>query len=122
VGILDDEALRRLRLLAEDLGMSVLVEAHDGDELARATRSGALLVGINNRDLRDFTTRLETTLELIDRVPQGTTVVSESGIRTREDVELLAAAGVGAILVGEALLKDADPGSAARRLTGVAKA
>ena len=121
VGILDDAALRGLGLLAEDLGMSVLVEAHDRRELDRAIESGASLVGINNRDLRDFSTRLETTLELIDRVPQGTTVVSESGIRTREDVERLAGAGVHAILVGEALLKDADPGSAARRLAGVAK-
>jgi indole-3-glycerol phosphate synthase len=121
VGILDREALRGLRALAEELGMAVLVEAHDGDELDRAIESGASLVGINNRDLRDFSTRLETTLELMPRVPGGVTVVSESGIRARADVERLAAAGVDAILVGEALLKDADPGSAAGRLVGVEK-
>jgi indole-3-glycerol phosphate synthase len=122
VRILEREALRGLRILAEDLGMSVLVEAHDAAELDRAVDSGASLVGINNRDLRDFSTRLETTLELIGRVPAGVTIVSESGIRTRGDVERLAAAGVDAVLVGEALLKDADPGAAARRLTGVGKA
>jgi indole-3-glycerol phosphate synthase len=122
VRILDRDTLRGLRTLAEELGMAVLVEAHDADELDRAVDAGASLVGINNRDLRDFTTRLETTLELVGRVPQGVTVVSESGIRTRADVERLAAAGVDAILVGEALLKDVDPGSAARRLVGVAKA
>jgi indole-3-glycerol phosphate synthase len=121
VRILDGERLRGLRLLAEELGMGVLVEAHDDEELDRALESGASLVGINNRDLRDFTTRLETTLELMERVPPDVTIVSESGIRTRADVERLAGAGVDAILVGEALLKDPDPGSAAHRLVGVAR-
>jgi indole-3-glycerol phosphate synthase len=121
VRILDRDALRSLRTLAEGLGMSVLVEAHDAEELDRAIDSGASLVGINNRDLRDFSTRLETTLELVGRVPPGVTTVSESGIRTRADAERLAAAGVDAILVGEALLKDEDPGAAAGRLVGVEK-
>ncbi|MEX1257069.1 MAG: indole-3-glycerol phosphate synthase TrpC [Gemmatimonadota bacterium] len=119
VRILDDRELRELRLLAEGLGMAVLVEAHDGEELERALASGASLVGINNRDLRNFTTRLETTLDLLERVPEGIVLVSESGIRTSDDVRRLGARGVHAVLVGESLLRAPDPGAAARELVGI---
>ncbi len=118
-GILDVETLRGLRVLAEDLGIAALVEAHDAEELMRTLESGASIVGINNRDLRDFTTRLDTTLALIPGVGAGVTVVSESGIRSRADVEKLSAAGVDAVLVGEALLRERDPASKARELVGV---
>jgi indole-3-glycerol phosphate synthase len=119
VRILADRELRELRLLAEGLGMAALVEVHDGEELARALASGATLVGINNRDLRSFTTRLDTTLELLDRVPDGVVLISESGIRTAADVERLGAHGVDGVLVGETLLRAADPGAAAGALAHI---
>jgi indole-3-glycerol phosphate synthase len=119
VRILDDADLRDLRACAEGLGMAALVEAHDEAELDRAVASGASLVGINNRDLGTFTTRIETTLDLLGRVPLGTAVVSESGIQRAEEVRRLGAAGVDAILVGEALLRAPDPGAAARGLVGM---
>jgi indole-3-glycerol phosphate synthase len=120
VRILDDESLNRLHTAATALGMSVLVEVHDEVELERALAIGAELIGINNRDLSSFTTDVGTTLRLLQDVPDDVVVVSESGIRTRADVERLGAAGVDAILVGEALLAAADPKAAAAGLTGVA--
>lgn len=121
VRILEDGPLRDLRLLAEDLGMTALVEVHDAREMERALTSGASVIGINNRDLRTFSTRLETTLDLLDGVPDPVLLVSESGIRTREDVERLAGAGVDAILVGESLLREEGPGAKARELGTVQK-
>lgn len=121
VRILEDGPLRDLRLLAEDLGMTALVEVHDAGEMERALTSGASLIGINNRDLRTFSTRLETTLDLLDGFPDSHLLVSESGIRTREDVERLAGAGVDAILVGESLLREEGPGAKARELGTVQK-
>ena len=118
VRILDDARLRGLRELAESLGMSVLVEAHDAAELERALRSGARVVGINNRDLATFKTTLDTTFSLLSALPSDMVVVSESGIRTAADVERLGRAGVDAVLVGEALLREPDPGAAARALSG----
>ncbi len=121
VRILEDRELRELRELAEALGMSALVEAHDADEVERALASGAGILGVNNRDLRTFTTRLETTLERIPGVPPEVVFVSESGIRTRADVEQLGGAGVDAVLVGESLLRAPDPAEAAGALVGVPK-
>jgi indole-3-glycerol phosphate synthase len=117
VRILDDQALRELRLLAESLGMGVLVEAHDRDEVARAVASGARILGINNRDLATFVTDLQVTLDLLDAVPSEVVLVSESGIRTGGDAARLAARGVDAILVGEALVRAPDPGALARDLS-----
>jgi indole-3-glycerol phosphate synthase len=122
VRILDDGMLQELRLLAEELGMAALVEAHDAEEMDRALASGAKIIGINNRDLRTFTTRLETTLDLLVGIPESVVLVSESGIRTREDVERLGAAGIDAVLVGESLLREDEPGEKARELSGVQKA
>ncbi len=119
VGILGDSPLTELRLQAEELGMTALVEVHDADEMARALDSGASVIGINNRDLRGFTVRLETTLSLLDSVPDSVILVSESGIRTRSDVEVLAQAGVDAVLVGEALLRAPVPGKMVSELSGV---
>lgn len=116
--ILPGDALAALRADAVALGLDVLVELHDADQLPRVLDSGATLVGINNRDLRTFTTRLEHTFELLPRVPTGVAVVSESGIRTHSELELLGAAGVRAVLVGESLMRAADIGAALDALLG----
>lgn len=116
--ILEEQELREGIALAASLGMAALVEVHDGGELDRALRAGAALVGINNRDLATFRTDLAVTLELAPRVPAGVTVVSESGIRSRGDVERLLGAGVRAFLVGEALMKATDPAEKLRELQG----
>lgn len=119
VRLLDDEVLRRLQAEARAWGMAALVEVHDRRELARALDTGAEIVGINNRDLATFRTDLGTTLELIEEVPDGVSVVSESGIRTRADVDRLAAAGVDGILVGETFLRAPDPEEVVRLLASV---
>jgi indole-3-glycerol phosphate synthase len=116
VRILDDRELRELREEAESLGMGVLVEAHDGKEVDRALASGARILGINNRDLATFRTSLETTFQLLERVPDEVILVSESGIRTGEEVARLGEAGVDAILVGETLVRSGDPEAMAREL------
>jgi len=116
--ILSDEALEMLARKARALGLSVLVEIHDEAELGRALDAGASLIGINNRNLQTFETSLDVTLELLPRVPRDVTVVSESGIRTPEDVDRLGAAGVHGILVGESILRAPAPGVAAAVLTG----
>lgn len=118
VRILDDEALRRLRERAESLGMSALVEVHDRDELERALEAGARIVGINNRDLSTFETRLDVTVGLADDVPGDVVLVSESGIRTAEDVERVGEAGADAVLVGQSLLEQPDPGAGVAELAG----
>lgn len=117
--VLGDAELRRLVDAVERWGMDALVEVHTETELERALAAGARLVGVNNRDLRTFETSLEVTLRLAPRVPPDVTLVSESGIRRRSDVERVAAAGVDAVLVGEGLVTAEDPGAAARRLVGV---
>ena len=115
---LDDCHLRSLYREILDLGMTPLVELHDAEHLQRVLDLGATLIGINNRDLRTMTTDLDHVLRLFDRVPAECVVVAESGIRTRADVERLERAGIGAMLVGESLLRSADPGAAAALLLG----
>ena len=122
VRILDDEVLQRLIAEAEALGMAALVEVHDELELKRALEVGAGIIGINNRDLATFTTDLDTTIRLLEGVPEDIFVVSESGIRVLEDVNRLGCAGVDAVLVGESLLRASDPGAAAQELARVPKA
>jgi indole-3-glycerol phosphate synthase len=117
--ILPGDRLAELHREAVALGLDVLVELHDADQLDRVLGCGATLVGINNRDLRTFETRLEHTLDLMPRVPAGVTVVSESGIRTHADLRRLAAAGVHAVLVGESLMRSPDVGAALDTLRGV---
>ncbi|WP_062194479.1 indole-3-glycerol phosphate synthase TrpC [Caldimonas taiwanensis] len=109
---LDDAQMADLEAVAHGLGMAVLVEVHDGAELQRALRLKTPLVGINNRDLRSFEVRLETTLSLLPEVPQDRLLVTESGILTRADVLRMRQAGVHAFLVGEAFMRADDPGSA----------
>jgi indole-3-glycerol phosphate synthase len=110
VACLGDAALRELAGLATHLDMDVLVEVHDADELARALAVPGRLIGINNRDLRSFDVRLETTLGLLDAIPPQRLVVTESGIHTREDVGRMRQAGVHAFLVGESFMRADDPG------------
>ncbi len=118
VAVLGDASLRELYALACELGMDVLVEVHDAEELERALGLGAGMIGINNRDLRSFETRLETTLDLVRRIPQDRLVVTESGIHSRADVERMRDQGVHAFLVGEAFMKAPDPGARLRELFG----
>jgi indole-3-glycerol phosphate synthase len=116
--ILDGDALPRLLRQAAELGLQALVELYDRANLPRVLDSGARLIGVNNRDLRTFVTRLEHTLELAEGLPAGVCLVSESGIRTRADVERLQAAGVRAVLVGETLMRAADVGAKLDELRG----
>jgi indole-3-glycerol phosphate synthase len=113
---LSREAMRELEEVAVALGMAVLVEVHDGTELDAALELKTPLLGINNRNLRNFDTRLETTLDLLPRVPAGRTVVTESGILAPQDVARMRSRGVHAFLVGEAFMRAPDPGEALARL------
>jgi indole-3-glycerol phosphate synthase len=119
VRILDDESLRALLAEARGVGLDALVEVHDARDLERALGAGADIVGINNRDLATFTTDLDTTMRLLGGLPADVVVVSESGIRTPEDVARLGEGGVDAVLVGETLLRGEDPGEVAGSLAGL---
>jgi len=116
VAALEDSQMQQLAELATGLGMDVLVEVHDADELQRALPLSLPLVGINNRNLRNFETRLETTLELLSIIPDDRIVVTESGILNSTDVELMRKNNVNAFLVGEAFMRAADPGAELNRL------
>lgn len=116
VKVLDDPALHELQALARELKMTPLVEVHDQHDLARAIAAGATLIGINNRDLADFSVDLLTTEYLAPLIPDDTTIVSESGITDREDVERVARAGARVILVGETLMRSPDPAAMIREL------
>lgn len=105
VAVLGDNDLRRLHQLAENLGMAALVEVHDEAELERALKSEAQIIGVNNRNLKTFEVDIETTARLRALIPPGNLLVSESGIRTAEDVRRMAAIGCDAILVGETFCK-----------------
>ncbi len=117
--ILDDKALPRLLREASELGLQALVELYERDNLPRVLDSGARLIGVNNRDLRSFQTRLEHTLDLIDAMPPEACLVSESGIRTRADIERLSKAGVRAMLIGETFVRATDIGAKLRELRGL---
>jgi indole-3-glycerol phosphate synthase len=119
VAALDDERLSRLRRLAEEeLRMDALVEVHTEDELRRALGSGARLVGVNNRDLRTFQVSLEVSARLARLAPTDVLLVSESGIRTRDDLLRLTALGYRGFLVGESLMRAENPAHALRSLIG----
>ncbi len=118
VAALDDAQMAALEACAHAYGMDVLVEVHDRAELDRALRLETALVGINNRNLRNFSITLDTTLNLLAHVPPERLVVTESGIATPRDVALLRRRGVHAFLVGEALMRAADPGVALTTLFG----
>lgn len=119
VAALSDTQMAELAHAINELGMDALVEVHDADELVRALQlpaDDAPLIGINNRNLRTFDTRLETTEALIDQVPAGRTLITESGIHTAADVQRMRSAGVHGFLVGESLMRANDPGAALQAL------
>ena len=119
VAMLEDGQLRDLLALGRELGMEPLVEVHTAPELDRALAADAGIIGVNNRDLRTLAVRLETSLELIDRIPEHCIAVSESGLRTHDDLLRLRSAGYDAFLIGEHLMLAADPGAALETLLGV---
>jgi indole-3-glycerol phosphate synthase len=116
VAALDQPRLVALAQVARDYGMDVLVEVHDANELARALAVPQALIGINNRNLRDFSVSLQTTIGLAPRVPEGRLVVTESGILAQRDVAQMRRHKINAFLVGEAFMRAADPGAALRAL------
>ena len=115
---LSDAQMAEMEAVAHSMDMAVLVEVHDAQELQRALRLRTRLVGINNRDLRTFEVRLDTTLDMLADVPADRLLVTESGILQRGDVERMRAAGVHAFLVGEAFMRAPDPGEALAELFG----
>jgi indole-3-glycerol phosphate synthase len=118
VAALQAEELASLHGAARALGLDVLVEVHDREELRTALSVGSELIGINNRDLRDFSVDVERTAQLMGEIPEGVTVVSESGIAGAEQLRKLEEVGVDAVLVGEALMRSPDPEAALRALRG----
>jgi indole-3-glycerol phosphate synthase len=114
--ILDAGQLKEFIHLSSELGLSSLVEIHDETDLEKALAAGARIIGINNRDLSTFSTNLEVSLRLAPLVPEGMTVISESGIRSRNDIERLESAGIHAFLVGETLMREKDIGRKMKEL------
>jgi indole-3-glycerol phosphate synthase len=118
VSILDKIRLKQFSDLAISLGMDVLVEVHDEEELELALEISPVLLGINNRNLRTFEVDLQVTLALLKKVPADTLVITESGIRTRQDVELMNENHVYGFLVGESFMRETDPGAMLSSLFG----
>ncbi len=118
VAALDDDALETLSAAAQALGMDVLIEVHDRAELERALRLNLRLIGINNRNLRTFDVHLDTTLDLLEAIPDDRIVVTESGILGPEDVALMRSREVHAFLVGESFMRAEDPGARLADLFG----
>lgn len=116
LAMVDDEMAAALMKEAQSLGMDALVETHDADELERAVKLGARLIGINNRDLRTFETSLDTFISLAPDVPEGAILIAESGIFTPDHIELLSQAGAHGFLVGESLMRQDDVAQATRSL------
>lgn len=114
--ILSPSELRQLLTLGRQLGMAALVEVHTAEELERALAAGAQFVGVNNRNLKTFEVSLEVSLGLVEAIPEECVAVSESGLRSREDLQRLRAAGFDAFLIGEHLMQAPDPGNALREL------
>jgi len=112
VACLNDAQMKEFETIAHSLDMAVLVEVHDSLELVRALKLKTPLIGINNRNLKTFEVSLETTLSLMQEVPKDRLLVTESGVRTRDDVLRLGSAGVNAFLVGEAFMRESEPGEA----------
>lgn len=112
--ILDDAALAGLIAAGRELGMEALVEVHDGEELRRTLGAGAKMLGVNNRDLKTFEVSLQVSFELVDKIPESCVAISESGIRSRDEVKQLQAAGFDAFLIGERLMEAQEPASVLR--------
>ncbi len=120
VAVLGDPLMHELAATAANLGLDVLVEAHNGEELDRALQLDTPLIGINNRNLRTFDTSLDTTLDLLERIPDDRLVITESGIHTAADVSRLRESDVHAFLVGEAFMRAENPGDQLQTLFGTA--
>jgi indole-3-glycerol phosphate synthase len=118
VAALEPDELEQLHAEADALDLDCLVEIHDAEELEAALAVDAEVIGINNRDLTDFSVDLDRTFQLLADIPAGKTVVSESGIRSRDEVQELDRVGVDAVLIGETLMRSADPEQACRDLVG----
>ena len=116
---LPDDRLATLHGQALELGLQTLIELHDAEQLPRVLATGCTVIGINNRDLRTFITRIEQTLELLAQIPSNRIVVSESGIASHADLRRLGSAGVKAVLVGESLMRSPDIGTALDSLRGI---
>ena len=117
VAALDDEQLKSLReLIEEKLEMDALVEVHDEQEMTRADKCGATLIGVNNRNLRTFETMLDTSMKLIDKSPRDSLLVSESGLNTAADLQKLRAVGYNGFLIGESLMRAQSPKLALQQL------
>lgn len=114
--LLDTEVLRSYRQLCDELGMSALVEAHDEGEIASALEAGARIIGVNNRNLKDFTVDVDNSRRLRQMVPPDVLFVAESGIRTAGDIQALREAGVNGVLIGETLMRAADRKAMLREL------
>ena len=116
VAALDDSEMAEIEAAAIEHGMDALVEVHDAQELERATRLKSRLIGVNNRDLRDFSIDFARTYELVGLAPEGCTFVAESGLGSKADLDAMAAHGLRCFLVGEALMREADIAAATRKL------
>ena len=116
--ILTDEELKEYREIADELGLSCIFEAHDSDEVKRCLKAGARILGVNNRDLRDFTVDIHNCLRYMDDVPDDVLFVAESGIRSHDDIAELAKYHVDAVLVGESLMRASDRQGALKKLKG----
>ncbi|MCT8000663.1 indole-3-glycerol phosphate synthase TrpC [Sphingomonas sanguinis] len=118
VAALDDGQMQEIEAAAIECGMDSLVEVHDAAEMERAARLKSRLIGVNNRDLRDFSVDFQRTYELVGRAPEGCTFVAESGLTTRADLDAMAEHGIHCFLIGEALMRQHDVEAATRALIG----
>ena len=116
--ILDDETLKKYIGIADSLGLSAIVEAHDEEEVDRAAAAGARIIGVNNRNLKDFTVDIHNSINLRNRVPGDVLFIAESGIRSREDIEELERGRVNGVLIGESLMRAPDKREALNKLRG----
>jgi indole-3-glycerol phosphate synthase len=116
VAALADPKLYELTVLAQELGMDVLMEVHDHDELQRALNTPAKLIGINNRNLKTFVTSLETSVDIAKEIPNDRIVISESGIHCSQDINMLKSNGINTFLIGEAFMRRSDPGAELTRM------
>ena len=118
VAALDDMRMAEIEAAAIDCGLDVLVEVHDAHEMERALKLKSRLIGVNNRDLRDFTVSFDRTYDLVGKAPEGCTFVAESGLTGRADLDAMRAKGINCFLVGEALMRADDVEAATRELLG----
>ena len=116
--ILDQAQISDYLQMSRELKMDALVEVHDETEMEKALAAGSTLIGINNRDLRDFTVDLMTTIRLREEIPDSVPVVSESGIRNNDDIRMLQDHGIAAVLIGETLMRSGDRAAALKLLRG----